>query len=297
MKRLFALLAFAIPAFSQAPPPAPDSRDAFGGHGGYFKYNPVLTALDTNHDFILSAEEIAHCVPILKSFDRNGDGKLTAEEILPNIPLSVSTATPPAETMAASLLAFDKNHDGKLTRDELPARMQNLFDRGDTNHDGFLTRDEIDKLEASLAPPKGDVQRERPAPQGGFIRQDPMLIALDVNHDGEISTEEMENAPTVLLRLDANKDGQLSEDELRPRPMRMTMDQMLTNLIKQYDKNGDGKLSRDEMPERMHALFDRTDIDRDGFITFAELQAIVKREGGLYAGPTGPPAQNPPAKK
>ena len=291
MKPLLALLALALPALTQTAPPAPEPADPFTAPGGYFKYNPVLAAMDTNHDAILSAEEIANCVPILKSFDKNGDGKLTGDEILPNVPLKVSAPEEKPQSMASRLLAFDKNHDGKLSRAELPARMQNLFDRGDTNHDGFLTKDEIDKLEASLDPPKGDPQRERPAPQGGFIRLDPMLITLDVNHDGEISAEEIENAPTVLLRLDANKDGRLTENELRPRPARMTLDQMLTNFIKQWDKDGDGKISRAEIPERMSAFFDRADTDRDGFLTLEKLQAIVKREGGLFVAPAGAPAK------
>jgi len=51
-----------------------------------------------------------------------------------------------------------------------------------------------------------------------------MLVALDVDHNGEISTGEMNNAPAILLKLARNGDGQLTEDELRPRPAAQAVD-------------------------------------------------------------------------
>src|SRR3954466_472623 len=39
-----------------------------------------------------------------------------------------------------------------------------------------------------------------------------------------------------------------------------------------FDKNKDGKLSRDEVTdERLHRLFDRADVDKDGVVTKEEL--------------------------
>jgi hypothetical protein len=46
--------------------------------------NPLMEALDTNHDGILSAEEIANASASLKKLDKNGDGKLTPDELRPN---------------------------------------------------------------------------------------------------------------------------------------------------------------------------------------------------------------------
>jgi hypothetical protein len=43
----------------------------------------VIAALDTNHDGILSAEEIAHAPEALKTLDRNGDGQIAEDEVLP----------------------------------------------------------------------------------------------------------------------------------------------------------------------------------------------------------------------
>ncbi len=132
-------------------------------------------------------------------------------------------ATPPKDVFGGPggyfryktvLAALDTNHDNAMSPEEMAnatERMHGMFDRGDADKDGFLTKAEIDRLEASMAPPKGNPQRERTGPPGGFIRQDPMLIPLDTDHNGEISTEEMENAPLILKKLDRNGDGRLTE--------------------------------------------------------------------------------------
>jgi hypothetical protein len=41
-----------------------------------------------------------------------------------------------------------------------------------------------------------------------------------------------------------------------------------------HDTNSDGKLSRDELPA---GLFERLDLDKDGFVSEAELTALWKR--------------------
>jgi Ca2+-binding EF-hand superfamily protein len=44
----------------------------------------------------------------------------------------------------------------------------------------------------------------------------PLVKVLDEDADGEISKEEMENAPESLKELDHNEDGKLSRMEIRP---------------------------------------------------------------------------------
>jgi len=44
----------------------------------------------------------------------------------------------------------------------------------------------------------------------------PVIAALDANHDGEIDANEIANAPAALRKLDKNGDGKLTRDELRP---------------------------------------------------------------------------------
>ena len=51
---------------------------------------------------------------------------------------------------------------------------------------------------------------------GGLMRALPVLVALDENGDGEISTDEIEKAEAALAKLDKNGDGKLSGDEVRP---------------------------------------------------------------------------------
>ncbi|MBT5619560.1 MAG: hypothetical protein HOJ65_02220, partial [Verrucomicrobia bacterium] len=51
---------------------------------------------------------------------------------------------------------------------------------------------------------------------GGFMQALPVVVALDANGDGEISTEEIEKAEEALAKVDKNGDGKLSGDEVRP---------------------------------------------------------------------------------
>jgi hypothetical protein len=45
--------------------------------------NPVLAALDSDHDGQISAGEIRNSAMALRGLDRNGDGRLTADELIP----------------------------------------------------------------------------------------------------------------------------------------------------------------------------------------------------------------------
>ena len=58
-------------------------------------------------------------------------------------------------------------------------------------------------------PPRGP-GGHRPAPPC------PLFEALDLNHDGVISADEIAQAAQSLKKLDRNGDGQLTRDELRP---------------------------------------------------------------------------------
>jgi outer membrane protein assembly factor BamB len=112
------------------------------------------------------------------------------------------------------------------------------------------------------------------------IQTVPVLSALDTDQNKEISTDELDGAPTVLLTLDKNKDGKLSEDEIssgggggdsqggqrrRRGPGMMRMNKAISALdadenntideveikgavaaLKKLDANSDGKLTDDE---------------------------------------------------
>jgi hypothetical protein len=83
---------------------------------------------------------------------------------------------------------------------------------------GLMTRDAIAQERGGRV---DDDRGRRPefggqAGQGSFMRTLPIIIALDVDRNEEISAEEIKGAVTALRKIDKNKDGKLTADELRP---------------------------------------------------------------------------------
>ena len=124
--------------------------------------------------------------PVVRVVDADKNGELSAAEIA-NAPASIRT--------------LDANSDGTVSVEELrPARPAN-----------------------APTPPAGAPERSQPASKDGTETThphpvDPVMLALDANSDGALSTAEIGNATTSLLALDLNKDGKLTPDELRPLP-------------------------------------------------------------------------------
>jgi Ca2+-binding EF-hand superfamily protein len=85
----------------------------------------------------------------------------------------------------------------------------------DTNKDGNVAADELRPARPADAP-------ARPAPPADApVRQrpvDPVMLALDADSDGSLSSAEINNAAVSLAALDANKDGKLTGEEFRPLP-------------------------------------------------------------------------------
>ena len=114
----------------------------------------------------------------------------------------------------------------------------------------------------------------------------PLMTALDVDGDGEISSKEIDEAPGRLRALDANKDGRLTMDELRPAGGREGYgaagaggDEMVNRLM-EYDTDKDGKLRSADLPERMRNIVTRADANKDGAVTREELIGMSRSEGG-----------------
>lgn len=115
----------------------------------------LVLALDTNHDGVISADEIANAGTSLLSLDKNGDGKLSSDEIRPPRPADAPPPPPDAvghpRAHEPLMLALDANSDGELSATEIanaPTSLKAL----DANHDGQLTRDELRPLPPEGAP-------------------------------------------------------------------------------------------------------------------------------------------------
>lgn len=146
------------------PPPAGNDGPPGGGpraHRHRHPPMPLIQALDTNHDGILSADEIANAPANLLKLDKNGDGQLTPDEYLPPRPprgpggtndapdgppppngQSDNQGPPPHRPIPPIIAALDTNGDGIISADEIANASASLM-KLDKNGDGQLTMDEL----------------------------------------------------------------------------------------------------------------------------------------------------------
>jgi Ca2+-binding EF-hand superfamily protein len=254
-----------------------------GGPGGRGRPPSLLiTAMDTNQDGKLSAEEIAAAPKTLHKADINSDGMITQDELQP--PPETAVASP--NNLSQQLMLFDENHDGVLTRDELPERLQPLFERADTNRDGKITVDELRALAARQTLPTGaqKVQQSR----------DPVYLALDTDRDGTIAADEIANASKSLLALDKDHDREISAAEMR-QPEATPADQA-DHMLAENDADHDGKISKAEAPDFLRGQFAAIDKNGNGFLDRDELIAYFTsnrggRGGPGYSGSSGGPPE------
>lgn len=263
------------------------ATSALHAQGGQPPVRMVLQALDTDGDGQLSAAEIEAASGSLEKLDRNHDGQITSDEYSPK--MQDQTA---ANDLVTRMMAMDKNGDGVLTVDEVPERMRAMFDRGDTNHDSKLTADEIKAMSAKQADPQG-----RPIGRGnasGMLRMDPVMDALDVDHDGILSAAEIASASGALKTLDKDADGTLSVAELRMR--QQTPTQRAQHLFDEWDTNKDGGLIKTELPDRMQSQFDAIDTNHDGKIDMEEATTYFATtpQQGARPGGVGPTRERMP---
>jgi Ca2+-binding EF-hand superfamily protein len=187
-------------------------------------------------------------VPILRALDTDHDGTISAKEI---------------EEAPEVLLALDKDEDFKLDPEEL----------------GYHPR-----LAKVIPPPPGKPVYRKLSPELArraeldYMRREPVLAALDADHDGVISMSEIQNARAALKRLDRNHDGALSLAEVMPDPaiLEMVVDFHL-------DTNFDRKISRVErdtpLAGRLRNLLDAA--EHDGFVTWDDLEREIRRRADL----------------
>ncbi len=152
-----------------------------------------------------------------------------------------------------ALRQLDRNYDGKLSAEEC----------------GFFIGSS--KLSAKFT----DRMRTN------FMRFHPVLAALDSDHNGEISAEEIRNSSQSLRRLDINGDGSLSPPEVMPnRAAAWT-----AVIFGQFDIDHDGRISaaewKSEQSASLREIIMSADRNHDGFTTMAELtDELLLRENG-----------------
>jgi hypothetical protein len=126
-----------------------------GGPGGPRGHRrpplPIVMALDTNRDGIISADEIAKASAALLTLDKNSDGQLTVDEYMPPLPKD-APADAPKPPMPLIVKALDANGDGVIDAAEI-ANAAAALKTLDKNNDGNLTRDEF--LGKRPGPPHG----------------------------------------------------------------------------------------------------------------------------------------------
>lgn len=109
------------------------------------------------------------------------------------------------------LRALDTDGNLTLSPTEItgaPAALRRL----DTEHEGKVTAEECGLyLDPDSVRPTMRAQLRR-----DFMSSHPVLAALDVDHDGEISASEIDHSSAALKALDGNRDGYLTPDELLP---------------------------------------------------------------------------------
>jgi hypothetical protein len=69
-----------------------------------------------------------------------------------------------------------------------------------------------------------------------------------------------------------------------PNARQVPVDDLVARLLA-FDKNADGKVTKDELPDRMHALFDEGDTNRDGVLDAEELRRMANRPPRRPDGP------------
>lgn len=144
-------------------------------------------------------------------------------------------------------------------------------------------------------------------PQGGLPGGHPILGALDVDKNQELSAEEINNATNALKALDKNADGILNEKDLgrmgSPRaggqggaPGRGASQRgsggadagkqvnNFADRLMAFDKNKNGKIEKDELPERMQAVMSNLDSNKDNVLDKQELDELRKAAAAGGAG-------------
>jgi Ca2+-binding EF-hand superfamily protein len=165
--------------------------------------------------------------------------------------------------------ALDGDADLVISAAEIgnaPAALRKL----DLNRDGKLSAQECGFL------PPGDFAGPAKLLAGyrrEFMRENPVLAALDTDRDGEISASEIANSAAALKSLDIDNNGSLSPYELLPHPAVSEA----AGIIGRFDTSDSGVIAVQSLPkddldvEANKRLLIAADRNHDGVVTRGEL--------------------------
>jgi Ca2+-binding EF-hand superfamily protein len=172
-----------------------------------------------------------------------------------------------------SFADMDKNKDKKLSKDEAAQIPPQFFDRMDENKDGFIDEEEYNRRGGRMGGGGGggprlgetlgkflDANQDSKVTREEFARVSQVFDALDTDHNGELSTEELNRFVNAVAELQAQSTGAVD----------------VQNLFAAYDKNKDGKLTADEMSTHERE-FKRLDLNKDGSVTREEAAQALKQ--------------------
>jgi Ca2+-binding EF-hand superfamily protein len=173
---------------------------------------------------------------------------------------------------------LDKNKDKKITKDEMPAQFPpQMFDRVDTNHDGSIDEEEWKALSANFGGGRGD----RMMVSGPRVGES-LSKLLDGNTDSKVSREEFAKIVSLFDALDKDHNGELTTEELNgffrvvnEVQAAATGGVEVNNLFEKYDKNKDGKITAEEFGNER--LFKSMDLNKDGEVNRAEADTALKQ--------------------
>lgn len=175
---------------------------------------------------------------------------------------------------------LDKNKDKKLTKDEIPPQFPpQMFDRLDSNRDGSVDEDEWKALTSQFS--GGGRPGERMMVAGPRIGES-LSKLLDGNTDSKVSREEFAKIVSLFDALDKDHNGDLTTEEMNGflRVMNEASNEAtggveVSSLFEKNDKNKDGKITAEEMGNER--AFKGLDLNKDGEVTRTEADTALKQ--------------------
>lgn len=166
---------------------------------------PVIRALDTDHDGIIEADEIANAPQSLKTLLKSGSTSLSIADLLGprrgRGRRGGNQGPPPPPQSSGTQSASDDSQNGPPPQESPPPQ------------DGPPSQDQNAQGGDQNGPPQGPPPGG-PGGPGGHHRPPPVIEVLDANHDGVIDASEIANAAQALKKLDRKGTGELTIPEL-----------------------------------------------------------------------------------